>query len=37
MRFPHAYGPIPTAAVRAVVPYRPDADGAFRTPTGLPD
>ena len=37
MRFPHAYGPIPVTAVRAVVPYRPGADGRFTTPSGLPD
>jgi GNAT superfamily N-acetyltransferase len=35
MRFPHAYGPVPTAAVLAVLPYRPGADGAF-TPPALP-
>ena len=32
MRFPHAYGPVPTAAVTAVVPYRPRADGGFDAP-----
>lgn len=32
MRFPHAYGPVPTSAVLAVVPYRPGADGAFAPP-----
>jgi uncharacterized protein (DUF952 family)/GNAT superfamily N-acetyltransferase len=30
MRFPHLYGPVPTTAVVAVVPYRPP------TPPGLP-
>ncbi len=35
MRFPHAYGPVPTSAVLAVLPYRPDADG-FTSPT-LPE
>ena len=32
MRFPHAYGPVPTAAVLDVLPYRPGPDGAFGTP-----
>jgi uncharacterized protein (DUF952 family)/GNAT superfamily N-acetyltransferase len=32
MRFPHAYGPVPTAAVVDVLPY-PPADGVFGTPT----
>lgn len=31
MRFPHAYGPVPTTAVLAVVPYR--ATGDFVAPT----
>lgn len=31
--FPHAYGPVPTAAVLAVVAYRPDQDGIFSAPT----
>ncbi len=31
MRFPHAYGPVPTSAVLAVVPYRP-LDGRFGRP-----
>ncbi len=31
--FPHAYGPVPTAAVLAVLPYRPDQDGGFGVPT----
>ena len=32
MHFPHAYGPVPTAAVLDVLPY-PPADGVFATPT----
>jgi uncharacterized protein (DUF952 family)/GNAT superfamily N-acetyltransferase len=32
MRFPHAYGPVPAAAVLAVEPYRPDGAGAFAAP-----
>lgn len=36
MWFPHLYGPLPTAAVTSVVPYRPGADGRFVAPTGLP-
>jgi uncharacterized protein (DUF952 family)/GNAT superfamily N-acetyltransferase len=32
MRFPHAYGPVPTAAVLAVLPYRPEPDGTFAPP-----
>jgi uncharacterized protein (DUF952 family) len=32
MLFPHAYGPIPTAAVLAVLPYRPRPDGGFDAP-----
>lgn len=36
LQFPHAYGPIPTAAVTAVVPYRPRSDGAFDAPGPLP-
>lgn len=32
MRFPHAYGAIPTSAVCAVLPYRPRADGGFDRP-----
>ena len=31
--FPHAYGPISTAAVLAVLPYRPGPDGVFTAPT----
>jgi uncharacterized protein (DUF952 family) len=33
MRFPHAYGPIPTAAVTTTLPYRPGDDGTFTAPT----
>jgi uncharacterized protein (DUF952 family) len=36
MRFPHAYGPLPVSAVRAVIDYRPGADGRFTDPE-LPD
>lgn len=32
MRFPHAYDPVPTSAVLAVVPYRPGAGGTFDPP-----
>jgi uncharacterized protein (DUF952 family) len=32
MRFPHAYGPIPTSAVVRVQPYPPGADGSFGPP-----
>lgn len=32
MLFPHAYGPVPTAAVTAVLPYRPGPDGLFTAP-----
>lgn len=32
MRFPHAYGPVPAAAVVAVLPYRPGPDGRFGAP-----
>jgi uncharacterized protein (DUF952 family) len=32
MLFPHAYGPVPTAAVLAVLPYRPRPDGGFTAP-----
>lgn len=32
MRFPHAYGAVPTAAVVAVLPYRPGPDGRFAAP-----
>ncbi len=32
MRFPHAYGPVPIAAVRAVLDYRPGPDGRFGAP-----
>lgn len=33
MRFPHAYGPVPAAAVLGVLPYRPRPDGGFDAPT----
>jgi GNAT superfamily N-acetyltransferase len=36
MRFPHHYGPLPVAAVAAVVPYQPGPDGRFTDPIGLP-
>jgi uncharacterized protein (DUF952 family)/ribosomal protein S18 acetylase RimI-like enzyme len=36
MPFPHLYGPLPTAAVTSVVPYRPRLDGQFDAPTWLP-
>ncbi|MGB8404087.1 MAG: DUF952 domain-containing protein [Mycobacterium sp.] len=29
MRFPHLYGPLPTIAVKRVVPYPPGPDGRF--------
>ena len=32
LHFPHAYGQIPTAAVLAVLPYRPGPDGVFGAP-----
>jgi uncharacterized protein (DUF952 family) len=32
MRFPHAYGPVPTSAVVTVQPYRPGPDGEFGPP-----
>ena len=32
MLFPHAYGPVPTAAVLAVLPYRPRPNGRFEAP-----
>ena len=32
MRFPHAYGTVPTSAVTAVLPYRPGRDGRFPPP-----
>jgi len=35
MRFPHAYGPVPTSAVVAVVAYEPGADGTYAAPTDL--
>jgi uncharacterized protein (DUF952 family) len=33
--FPHVYGPIPVAAVAAVMPFPPDPDGGFRLPVEL--
>ncbi len=33
MRFPHAYGKLPTGAVLGVLPYRPRPDGAFDAPS----
>jgi uncharacterized protein (DUF952 family) len=33
--FPHLYGPLPLAAVRAVVPMPCEADGGFRWPAAL--
>ena len=35
MHFPHHYGPMPTGAVVAVVPYQPGPDGRF-TRSGRP-
>jgi len=32
MRFPHAYGPVPVAAVLRALPYRPEPDGTFVAP-----
>ena len=32
MRFPHAYGPVPVDAVRAVTGYLPGPDGRFTVP-----
>ena len=32
MRFPHLYGPMPIAAVTAVLDYRPGPDGTFGVP-----
>jgi uncharacterized protein (DUF952 family)/ribosomal protein S18 acetylase RimI-like enzyme len=32
MRFPHLYGPLPTTAVTAVVPYRPPAEPVLPNP-----
>ena len=32
MRFPHAYGPVPVDAVRAVTSYQPGPDGRFTVP-----
>ncbi len=32
MTFPHLYGPLPVAAVTAVLDYRPGPDGVFGVP-----
>jgi uncharacterized protein (DUF952 family)/GNAT superfamily N-acetyltransferase len=36
MLFPHAYGPLPTGAVLAVLPWRPRPDGGFDAPVVPP-
>ncbi|MCW0213879.1 MAG: GNAT family N-acetyltransferase [Pseudonocardia sp.] len=36
MRFPHAYGPVPTSAVVAVQTFRPRRDGGFDAPPAPP-
>ena len=36
MRFPHAYGPVPTRAVLTVLPFRPRPDGGFDAPVVPP-
>ena len=36
MRFPHAYGPVPTTAVLDVLPYPPGPDGVFVDPDAPP-
>lgn len=33
--YPHIYGPLPMAAVIAVHPFSPDANGSFRLPFAL--
>jgi uncharacterized protein (DUF952 family) len=33
--YPHIYGPLPMAAVIAVHPLSPDADGSFSLPVAL--
>ena len=35
MRFPHAYGTVPTSAVVAVLPYCPGPDGRFPPPPAV--
>jgi GNAT superfamily N-acetyltransferase len=37
MRFPHAYGPVPLAAVTSVLPYRPVPDGGGFAPPLVPE
>ena len=34
MVFPHLYGPLPSAAVTSVTPYRPDVNGRFAPLSG---
>ncbi|WP_338051433.1 DUF952 domain-containing protein [Pseudonocardia acidicola] len=36
LRFPHAYGAVPTGAVTAVLAYRPRPDGGFDAPPPPP-
>lgn len=37
MRFPHAFGPVPLAAVTSVLPYRPVPDGGGFAPPLVPE